>query len=71
LTRSDRLSADDVGGHSAGAWKTVNTGRVRTSGRFTIVATPPGKATYSYRVYAPGDADTVGGLSKTFIITGT
>jgi hypothetical protein len=35
------------------------------------VATPPGKATYSYRVYAPGDAETVGGISKVFTIRGT
>jgi hypothetical protein len=57
--------------YSGGRWKTVNTGRVRTSGRYTIVATPPGKATYSYRVYAPGDAETVGGISKVFTIRGT
>jgi hypothetical protein len=57
--------------YAGGTWKTVNTGRVRTSGRYTIVATPSGKATYSYRVYAPGDAETVGSLSKRFTITGT
>lgn len=53
------------------AWRTVSTGRVRDSGRYTLVATPPGKATYSYRVYAPGDANSVGGLSRTFTIRGT
>jgi len=56
---------------SGATWKTVNTGTVRSSGRYTIVATPPGRATYAYRVYAPGDADTVGATSKAFTIRGT
>ncbi|OJF14738.1 hypothetical protein BG844_08325 [Couchioplanes caeruleus subsp. caeruleus] len=53
------------------SWRKVNTGKVRDSGRYTIVATPPGKATYSYRVYAPGDDLAVGGVSKVFTIRGT
>ncbi|MEU8610268.1 hypothetical protein AB0C29_19980 [Actinoplanes sp. NPDC048791] len=57
--------------YTGGAWKNVNTGRVRASGRYTVVATPPGKASYSYRVYAPGDAYAVGGSSKAFTIRGT
>ena len=52
-------------------WRKVSTGTVRASGRFTLVATPPGKATYSYRVYAPGDSYAVGGISKVFTIRGT
>ncbi|WP_125802732.1 hypothetical protein [Actinoplanes sp. ATCC 53533] len=52
-------------------WRKVSTGTVRASGRFTIVASPPGKATYSYRVYAPGDTYAVGGISKVFTIRGT
>lgn len=52
-------------------WRKVSTGKVRTSGRYTIVASPPGRATYSYRVYAPGDGYAVGGTSKVFTIRGT
>ncbi|GAA3932437.1 hypothetical protein Aau02nite_17170 [Amorphoplanes auranticolor] len=52
-------------------WRKVNSATVRTSGRFTLVASPPGKATYSYRVYAPGDSYAVGSLSKVFSIRGT
>ncbi|WP_433721107.1 hypothetical protein ACQP2Y_37965 [Actinoplanes sp. CA-051413] len=57
--------------YSGGAWKNVNTGRVRASGRYTVVATPAGKASYSYRVYAPGDGYAVGGSSKAFTVRGT
>jgi hypothetical protein len=57
--------------YSGGAWNNVGTGLVRASGRYTVVATPPGKATYSYRVYAPGDGWAVGGTSKVFTIRGT
>jgi hypothetical protein len=57
--------------YTGGAWKNVNSGLVRASGRFTVVATPPGKATYSYRAYAPGDTKAVGSLSKVFTIRGT
>ncbi|MEU8229989.1 hypothetical protein AB0C12_10330 [Actinoplanes sp. NPDC048967] len=52
-------------------WRKVSTAKVRDSGRFTLAATPAGKATYSYRVYAPGDSYAVGGVSKTFTIRGT
>jgi hypothetical protein len=64
LMHLQRLYADKT-------WRKVSTGTVRASGRFTIVASPPGKATYSYRVYAPGDTHAVGGLSKVFTIRGT
>lgn len=57
--------------YTGGAWKNVNTGQVRKSGRYTVVATPPGKGSYSYRVYAPGDGLAVGGTSKAFTIRGT
>ncbi|GAA3918245.1 hypothetical protein [Actinoplanes auranticolor] len=56
--------------YTGGAWKNVNSGLVRASGRFTVVATPPGKATYSYRAHAPGDTKAVGSLSKVFTIRG-
>ena len=52
-------------------WRKVSTGKVRASGRYTVVATPGGKATYSYRVYAPGDIYAVGGTSRVFTIRGT
>jgi hypothetical protein len=35
-----------------------------------VVATPPGRATYSYRVNAPADRN-AGGTSATFTIRGT
>jgi hypothetical protein len=50
-------------------WRTVNDGADRSSGRFTLVATPPKGLSY-YRVYAPGDAGSVGNTSATFTITG-
>jgi hypothetical protein len=56
---------------SGRVWRTVGTGRVRASGRYTVVATPPGRAAYSYRVYAPGDSWAVGGSSKAIPIRGT
>lgn len=52
-------------------WRKVNTVKVLNNGRYTIVATPPGKGTYSYRIYAPGDTAAVGGTSKVFTIRGT
>ncbi|GAA3349685.1 hypothetical protein GCM10020358_72710 [Amorphoplanes nipponensis] len=62
--RLQRLYPDNI-------WRQVSTGQVRASGRYTVVATPGGQATYSYRVYAPGDAAAVGGTSKVFTIRGT
>ncbi|WP_328461032.1 hypothetical protein OHA21_31455 [Actinoplanes sp. NBC_00393] len=52
-------------------WRKVSTARMRDSGRYTLAATPPGKVTYSYRVYVPGDDRAVGTISKTFTIRGT
>jgi hypothetical protein len=52
-------------------WRTVNTGRVSSRARFTIVATPPGKGTYTYRTYAPGDVANDGNTSAPFTIRGT
>jgi len=54
-----------------GVWRTVNTGVVTNGGKFTVVATPPGKATYSYRVYAPTDDSVIAGYSPAFPIRGT
>ncbi|MEU8607926.1 hypothetical protein AB0C29_07985 [Actinoplanes sp. NPDC048791] len=52
-------------------WRTVGTGTTRSTSRFTLVATPPGVATYSYRVYVPGDDRHAGSTSATFTIRGT
>ena len=57
--------------YGGGVWRTVNTATVRQSGRFTVVATVPGKATYSYRVWVPGDLNVVGTVSKVFKIRGS
>jgi hypothetical protein len=56
---------------SGGAWLTVNTGKLSAAGRFTIVATPPGKGLYTYRVLAATDASNVGNTSVSFTIRGT
>lgn len=55
---------------SGRTWRSVGSAPIRASGRYTLVATPPGKATYQYRVYAPGDDRAVGSLSATVRITG-
>jgi len=52
-------------------WRTVNSGATRPSGRFTILATPPGVGLYRYRVYAPGQTGITGNTSATFTIRGT
>jgi hypothetical protein len=57
--------------YSDGVWRTVGTGRVVNGGKFTVVATPPGTATYSYRVYAPEDGFEMDGYSPVFTIRGT
>jgi hypothetical protein len=52
-------------------WRTVNTGVTRTSSRYTVVATPPGVGTWSYRVVAPAGENRAGGVSPAFTIRGT
>lgn len=50
-------------------WRTVGDAPVRSSGRFTLTATPPTVGTHTYRVHMPGDGDRrVGGQSKVFRI---
>ncbi|MBG0568603.1 hypothetical protein [Actinoplanes aureus] len=51
-------------------WRLVTTAKVRADGRYTVVATPKRKITYTYRVYAAGDVNAVGGVSKKFKIRG-
>jgi hypothetical protein len=57
-------------------WRTVGTGKVRgpgagrpgTTGTFTLVATPPGKGAYAYRVVVVSDSFAVGVFSDPFTI---
>jgi hypothetical protein len=61
----------------SGSWHNVNQALVRSSGRFTVVATPPAVGTNTYRVVRPSDQCVagrcrfVGSVSQTFTITGT
>ncbi|HEY3556377.1 MAG TPA: hypothetical protein VGL05_02880 [Kribbella sp.] len=52
-------------------WRTVSSGAVRQSGRFTVNAQPSYKGYIPYRVYFPACQPFVAGLSKTFTIQGT
>jgi hypothetical protein len=52
-----------------GAWRTVSTAYVRTSGRFTLVATPPTRGNHRYRAYkAAGTAQYIGDVTPVFLI---
>lgn len=51
-------------------WTTVNRGKTNGRSQFSIVATPPGKQTYSYRVFAAEESNRDGNTSPTFTITG-
>ncbi len=52
-------------------WRTVNSGRVRYSGRYTLTATPAYKGKIYYRAQLPvGCGGHVESVSKTFVITG-
>ncbi|MGW7681462.1 hypothetical protein ACWGID_12025 [Kribbella sp. NPDC054772] len=52
-------------------WRTVSTGAVRQSGRFTVNAQPSYKGLIPYRVYFPACEPFVAGVSKSFTIQGT
>jgi hypothetical protein len=54
-----------------GGWRTVNRARTRPSSRFTVIATPPGRATHSYRVLVRADGDRPAATSPAFTIRGT
>jgi hypothetical protein len=56
--------------YSGGAWRIVSTAVIRTSGRFTLAAQPPGKATYRYRVYKASDALHTYNVTSAFAIVG-
>jgi hypothetical protein len=59
------------------SWHTVNSGGVRESGRYTVIATPPTAGNHQYRVVRPSDYCTngvcryIGAVSATFTITAT
>jgi hypothetical protein len=52
-------------------WRTVNTALTRASSRYTLVATPPGVLTWTYRVQVADGENRVGNTSPTFTIRGT
>lgn len=51
-------------------WRTVSSGAVRQSGRFTVTAQPAYKGLIPYRVYFPTCGRYQAGLSRTFYIRG-
>ncbi|MEU4195482.1 hypothetical protein AB0E69_26515 [Kribbella sp. NPDC026611] len=56
--------------YGATQWRAVNTGVVRTSGRFTLTAQPPYKGLIPYRAYFPACDRYQAGTSKPFSIRG-
>jgi len=50
-------------------WRTVNSGQVRTSGRYTLTATPPARGRHAYRVWFPTSSGYAGTVSRTLWIT--
>ena len=56
--------------HAGDDWRTVNRGRTDDRSAFSIAATPPGAGTYTYRVFAPADADRASAASPAFTISG-
>ena len=57
--------------YGASQWRTVGTGAVRASGRFTLNAQPAYKGLIPYRVNFPACRPYVAGFSKAFYIRGT
>ena len=63
--------------HGATVWRTVSTGHVRTSGRYTLLAQPPNRGVNIYRTYmgacaVPGQGTQFApATSRPFAITGT
>jgi hypothetical protein len=52
-------------------WKTVSTATIRSDSTFTLLAQPPVKGAFRYRVYTAGDAMHTGRTTAPFTITGT
>ena len=57
--------------YGASQWRTVGTGAIRQSGRFTLSAQPAYKGLIPYRVYFPKCYNYLAGVSKVFYIRGT
>lgn len=53
------------------SWRTVNRARTGANSGFSVLATPPGVGTYSYRVFAPASELRVANTSPVFTIRGT
>ncbi|NIK55381.1 hypothetical protein [Kribbella shirazensis] len=56
--------------YGASQWRTVGTGAIRQSGRFTVYAQPAYKGLIPYRVYFPKCYNYQAGVSKAFYIRG-
>lgn len=57
--------------YSDNTWHTVNTARTDGNSQYSTLATPPGVATYTYRVFVPAIESRAAGTSATFTIRGT
>ncbi|MEU8227898.1 hypothetical protein [Kribbella sp. NPDC048915] len=57
--------------YGASQWRTVNSGSVRQSGRFTLTAQPAYRGLIPYRAHFPTCGSVVAGFSKTFYLRGT
>ncbi|WP_344932382.1 hypothetical protein [Actinoplanes nipponensis] len=49
----------------------MSSAKIRSSGRFTLAAQPPGRGSYRYRVYKASDALHVYNVTRPFTIVGT
>jgi hypothetical protein len=56
--------------YKGGKWTIVSSASVRSSGRFTLAAQPPGKGSFRYRVYKPSDAGHVYNYTPEFTVQG-
>ncbi|MGZ0149748.1 hypothetical protein ACXJJ3_21985 [Kribbella sp. WER1] len=56
--------------YGATQWRTVSTGQVRTSGRYTVNAQPGYRGSIAYRSYVPA-CNSIAAFSKAFYIRGT
>jgi hypothetical protein len=52
-------------------WSSVNEAKIRSSGRYEVVATPPGRGRFVYRVWFPSQYRFKGTVTKTFSLTAT
>jgi len=50
-------------------WRTVNSAKVRSSARYTLTATPPGRGRHAYRVWFPTQSGFAGTVGRTLWIT--